>query len=463
MKNFQTATIQTSSGQHELELMLADNFLQRFVGLMMSRPLQGGMEKIPGMLITRCPSVHTAFMRYAIDVVYLDANGIVTKCVPNLKPWRASRSTGTDAQGRRLARAVHTLELPAGAAGKLAIGQGDRLRHPYFEARKQSETADLQASVAPYRKAAEKPSMRLQRGASMIEFAVVGPIISLLGLAVLQYGMLFFAKNQMNQASFMAARAGSMANASLNSVGKAYANALIPLYGGGLTTQELARSKALAICESTKNPADLAAAEALAGATFTADDQASCNKSLTQGGAWIELLNPTKESFDDWKDDTLTQTVGNGKRVIPNRNLAFKDSSKIGSSSGQSLQDANVIKVRITQGYIPKVPLMGLIYTKYLKWLDTKTDPVYTQLVNNGRIPVVTDVTMQMQSDAIEPDNPVSAPGMGNGGTPTNPGDPPVVTTDPPACGSVGCTVPPKPVDPGGTCTGPNCPVCNGA
>ncbi|PFH09432.1 uncharacterized membrane protein (UPF0127 family) [Collimonas sp. PA-H2] len=463
MKSFHPATMHTGSGVHKLTLRLADNFLQRFVGLMMSRPMRSCVENMPGLLITRCPSVHTAFMRYAIDVVYLDGDGVVTKCIPQLKPWRASRSSGRDGQGRPLARAVHTLELPAGAIERLAIRHGDRLCHPSLEARKRSDTVGAQPSMPPYGKPAAKPSMRLQRGASMIEFAVVGPIVSLLGLAVLQYGMLFFAKNQMNQASFMAARAGSMANASLNSVGKAYANALIPLYGGGLNTQELARSRALAICETTRNPADLAAAQAVAGATFTSDDQATCTKSMTQGGAWIELLNPTKESFDDWKDDSLTQTVGNGKRVIPNRNLAFKDPGKIGGSSGQSLQDANVIKVRITQGYAPKVPLMGLIYTKYLKWLDTKTDPVYTQLVSNGRIPVVTDVTMQMQSDAIEPDNPVSVPGMGNGGNPTNPGDPPVVTTDPPACGSVGCTVPPKPVDPGGTCTGPNCPVCDGA
>ncbi|MFC5475460.1 DUF192 domain-containing protein [Paraherbaspirillum soli] len=454
MKNsIHTATMHTGSGEHRLELKLADNFLRRFLGLMMTRPMRMQADRTPGMLITRCPSVQTAFMRYAIDVIYLDGGGTVTKCTPNLKPWRGSTSSGTDAQGQRYARAAHTLELPAGAIDKLAIRQGDRLCHPYFDRQQQRQPAAKKAV----------PSSRMQRGASMIEFAVVGPVISLLGLAVLQYGMLFFAKNQMNQASFMAARAGSMANASLSSVSKAYTTALIPLYGGGLTTQELARSRALAICETSKDPTDLAAAKALAGSAFTAADQKACEKSLTEGGAWIELLNPTKQSFDDWKDDSLKQTVGKGKRVIPNRNLATKDSSQIGGNSGQSIQDANLIKLRITQGYAPKVPLMGLIYTKYLKWLDTKTDPVYTQLVESGRIPVVTHVTMQMQSDAIEPDNPVSAPGMGNGGAPSNPGDPPVVTTDPPACGTIGCTVPPTPVDPGGNpCTGDNCPVCNG-
>jgi hypothetical protein len=51
-------------------------------------------------------------------------------------------------------------------------------------------------------------------------------------LAVLQYGMLFFAKNQFNHAVFMAARAGSMGNANLGTIKSVYAKALISLYGG---------------------------------------------------------------------------------------------------------------------------------------------------------------------------------------------------------------------------------------
>ena len=83
---------------------------------------------------------------------------------------------------------------------------------------------------------------RRQRGSAMVEFVVVGPIITLLGMAVLQYGMLFFAKNQINHAAFMAARAGSMGNANLNLAKDAYIRALIPLYGGGTNTAELARA-----------------------------------------------------------------------------------------------------------------------------------------------------------------------------------------------------------------------------
>ena len=79
-------TLHTATGVHALTLRVARTFLARFRGLMLSAPL-GPAE---GMLITRCTSVHSAFMRYPIDVVYLDRDGIVVRCVPHLKPWRTS-------------------------------------------------------------------------------------------------------------------------------------------------------------------------------------------------------------------------------------------------------------------------------------------------------------------------------------------------------------------------------------
>ncbi|MDP2197899.1 MAG: pilus assembly protein, partial [Sulfurimicrobium sp.] len=249
-----------------------------------------------------------------------------------------------------------------------------------------------------------------QHGSAMIEFTVVGPIIMLLGLAMLQYSLLFFAKNQINYAGFMAARAGSMSHAGESEIREAYAKALIPLYGGG------------------QNSAELATAYGKAGTDVA-------------GHARIELLNPTRESFDDWNDPYLQNTVGNGKRVIPNGGQAYKNPDTIGAASGQSIQDANLLKLRITHGYEPKIPVIRTIYTRYLQWLDTGEDAYYSQQVNAGRIPIVGHVTVQMQSDAIEPGNPVSIPGPGNNGSPTDPGEPPAVTTPPPDCLTIGCTV----------------------
>ncbi|MBC7501654.1 MAG: DUF192 domain-containing protein [Herminiimonas sp.] len=401
-----TTVLHTDSGSHALQLRLADGFLSRLRGLMFAAPLRADQ----GMLLTACPSVHTGFMRQHLDVIYLDAHGMVTKCVADLAPWRSSTSRGTDADGHKLPRARHTLELAAGSIVRLQVASGSRLQHP--------------ALTSALAKSPQTTSSPRQRGSAMIEFTVVGPIITLLGLATLQYGLLFFEKNQVNHATFMAARAGSTGNSTMSTIQEAYVRALVPAYGGGTTAAKLAESYAKALADVATH-------------------------------ARIEVLNPTAESFTDFNDPELSARIGNGKRVIPNGGQVFKAAGEVKPNSGQNIQDANLLKLRITHGYKPQVPLMGLIYTRFLQWQDTGTDPVNTALIASGRIPVVSHVTVQMQSDAIE-DKTVSSPGPGNGGTATNPGDPPVVTTDPPSCGSIGCTAPPNEPGggggPGGTC-----------
>lgn len=130
----------TTKGQYPLDLKLANGFFSRFRGLMLSRPLTLNQ----GLLITRCSSVHCAFMRYAIDVVYLDDQGRVTKCVRQLRPWHASvSSTGKDSQGKPYARAAHTLELAAGSIDRLHIRPGDQLDHPHWPARQLRSPSSL--------------------------------------------------------------------------------------------------------------------------------------------------------------------------------------------------------------------------------------------------------------------------------------------------------------------------------
>lgn len=41
-----------------------------------------------GLLIERTQSIHMFFMRYPIDVVFVDRDARVTRCVPGLRPWR---------------------------------------------------------------------------------------------------------------------------------------------------------------------------------------------------------------------------------------------------------------------------------------------------------------------------------------------------------------------------------------
>ena len=63
---------------------VAETFAARARGLIgRSRPAKG-----EGLLIPRCNCIHTFFMSYAIDAVFLDSEGRVVKAVRNIRPWR---------------------------------------------------------------------------------------------------------------------------------------------------------------------------------------------------------------------------------------------------------------------------------------------------------------------------------------------------------------------------------------
>lgn len=71
-----------------------------------------------GIAIVPCSSVHMCFMRFAIDVLYLDRDGIVTKVVTALRPYRISVG----------GRGTHsTIELAAGTLAQSGTAVGDQI------------------------------------------------------------------------------------------------------------------------------------------------------------------------------------------------------------------------------------------------------------------------------------------------------------------------------------------------
>ena len=93
--------------------VVADRPLARVKGLL-GRAEMGRDE---GLLLRPAASIHTCFMRFPIDAVFLDANLLVVGVEPNVRPWRTVR--------RRGARAV--LELAAGESERRGIRAGERL------------------------------------------------------------------------------------------------------------------------------------------------------------------------------------------------------------------------------------------------------------------------------------------------------------------------------------------------
>jgi uncharacterized membrane protein (UPF0127 family) len=87
----------------------------RFVGLLGRESLADG----EALHIVPCKSVHTHFMRFPIDVLYLDRKHRVVKAVPNMSPFRFSWGT----------RGAHSVvELPAGAIAATGTTKGDVVR-----------------------------------------------------------------------------------------------------------------------------------------------------------------------------------------------------------------------------------------------------------------------------------------------------------------------------------------------
>jgi uncharacterized membrane protein (UPF0127 family) len=83
------------------------------------RGLLGRDRLEPGaaLVIAPCNSIHMFFMRFAIDVVYVDRAGRVRKIVRALRPWRISAAMS----------AYAVIELAAGALDNCDIERGDRL------------------------------------------------------------------------------------------------------------------------------------------------------------------------------------------------------------------------------------------------------------------------------------------------------------------------------------------------
>jgi len=91
---------------------IAETFFSRLKGLLGRQGLKEG----EGLVITRCSSTHTFFMRFKIDVVFLDRNNKVVALAHSLAPARLA--------GHSL-KARLAIELPAGILAKTHTQEGD--------------------------------------------------------------------------------------------------------------------------------------------------------------------------------------------------------------------------------------------------------------------------------------------------------------------------------------------------
>jgi uncharacterized membrane protein (UPF0127 family) len=93
------------------------------------------LDPSAGLVLSPCFMIHTAFMRFPIDVVFVDRYGFAIKIVKNLGPWRVAIAPG----------ARMTIELAAGVIESRDLQVGD----PVYFAPAPTGSAPLTGALSP--------------------------------------------------------------------------------------------------------------------------------------------------------------------------------------------------------------------------------------------------------------------------------------------------------------------------
>jgi len=228
---------------------------------------------------------------------------------------------------------------------------------------------------------------RSTRGAVLTEAVIVLPVLLLTMLVMMQIALLFHAKSSVNYAIFEAARAGSTQHADIDVIKRAFQKAMVPYYGGGRNELELVGTTLKMQWENLAEPA------------FR-----------------IRILSPSRPSFEDYNSPALQESYRTGEPVIPSVGLAELrcprdvpdcNSNPTSNRSGQSLKDANLLKLHVTFGVPPskQLPIVGRIMVWALaRRAAADGDAFELGQLATGRIPIVASAVIRMQSDPIRND-----------------------------------------------------------
>lgn len=197
------------------------------------------------------------------------------------------------------------------------------------------------------------------RGAAIAETIIALPILIVVILGAIQFGLAYEAKATLNHAGLQAARSGAVNNADPDAIRNGLARGLLPLYSPGSSLAEVASK--------------------------LADVQADVRTDTR-----IRILNPTREAFADFSVEA------DGVREIPNDRLHAR-STATGERSGLNIQDANLLRIHVTYGYELKVPLINWFLSRILL-ASGSMDAFERQLLRRSRLPITSTATVRMQS-----------------------------------------------------------------
>lgn len=208
-----------------------------------------------------------------------------------------------------------------------------------------------------------------QQGQAVIETVVVIAVFGVFLLGLFQLILFYRAKSLVDYAALEAARSGAVHGAQMSAMKTGLARGLMPLYA--------------------RSPDNGAALAAFARAELAANDPLESH---------IEVISPTRAAFADWKERQY-----DGVQAIPNDSLPYRTSAP-GGRSGLTVQDANVLKIRVVYGYKMIVPVVDKIVIAAVR-LSGGLSGQERLMLESGRLPIVAQAIVRMQSPVRDSGN----------------------------------------------------------
>jgi len=247
------------------------------------------------------------------------------------------------------------------------------------------------------------PRFKKNSGQAMVETVIILFVTLLILFGIIQFALIYNAKTALNYAAFEGARSGALNYGDKQAIQFGIARGLAPLYTSvGLADGRLAKVRSVQDAK-TKVYQEFV------------DEEFGC----------IERLNPPTSSFGTSGHGVNDPTgLFPGEKLIPNDHLIYRSSTP---KQGLSIQDANLLKIKVTYCYPMVVPiisttikrLMGLTAdaTSSVAVGQSAASPTYNTLTPKGsfhsncytknRFPIVAQAIVRMQTpvrnDLINP------------------------------------------------------------
>lgn len=211
----------------------------------------------------------------------------------------------------------------------------------------------------------------------MVELLIAAPVVFFMILMIVQMVLLYRIKSTLDYAALMTARAGAVSGLKRGDMNAAFAKGMMPLYAHKTGMAEL----------------ETAYAKARADLLLFGD---------------ITVVNPTRAAWNEFKERQY-----NGQYALPNDSLAYR-SHAVGSS-GVNVQDANLLKVKVTYDAPLVVPFVGWVMggkSQYLKAGTFESSPLTTL---TRRLRIESYAIVRMQSPVYESQSDMLAGGSSSG------------------------------------------------